>query len=126
MTHADADAAALVGALGRQPADTVVYILIPALTTRANRFTGEIDSAVDQANASLENLVGQVSASGRKVEGSVGDVDPRAAVEDTLRSFAADEVVVLPPPERELEFFRVSGPEETFRGVRLPVTVIET
>jgi len=33
--------------------------------------------------------------------------------------------VVLPPPERAREFFSVSGPEETIRGVRLPITVID-
>jgi hypothetical protein len=121
LAHAEADAGALAGAL---PADAAVHVVVPALTTRTNRLTGEIDEAVDQAEEGVERLVAGAQARGRSVDGTVGDTDPRTAVEDSLRTFAADEVLVLPPPQRDLEFFHVAGPEEAFRDVRLPVTVV--
>jgi hypothetical protein len=124
VAHAGADGEALAKALSEREADDEIHIVVPALTTRANRFSGEVDDAIKEAQAGVERLVNRTNARGRTVDGAVGDADPRMAVEDALRVFAADEVLVVPPPDEELEFFRVSGPKETFQGVPLPVTVV--
>ncbi len=38
---------------------------------------------------------------GEQVEARVGDVDPLQAIEDALRMFPADEVIVLTAPDEE-------------------------
>ena len=59
------------------------------------------------------------------VTGAIGDADPRLALEDTLRTFQADEVITIPPPAAELNALKISPPDEVFKGVRLPVTVVQ-
>jgi len=126
LAHADADRNALVRALRARNAGTSeARIVVPALATRVERFTGEVDEAAANADNGAESLVQAAAGVVGDARGEVGDSDPRTALEDALRTFPADEVVVLPPPERAREFFSVSGPEETIRGVRLPITVID-
>ena len=105
--------------------DDEVRIVVPALTMPLKRLGGDVDDEIRDAEASAERLADEARASGRNVSGGVGDTDPRLAVEDALRVFAADEVLVFPPSEDELWAHRVPVPEETFGRVRLPVTVVE-
>jgi hypothetical protein len=57
----------------------------------------------DRARAAAERrareVAGAVPAYARVEEARVGDVDPVLAIEDALRTFPADEVIVVTPPE---------------------------
>jgi RNase H-fold protein (predicted Holliday junction resolvase) len=64
--------------------------------------------------------VGALAAASVEARGAVGDPDPLQAVEDTLRQYAADEVIVgLPDGEGEGETRELVG--ELRRRLDVPV-----
>ena len=84
-----------------------VRIVVPAPSRRLDRWLSAEDRARGVAQDMLARSAGALTASGLKVSGSVGDSDPLQAVEDELRSFAADEVVVVSTaPNGEIERLR--------------------
>jgi hypothetical protein len=86
--------------VGDGPAE--VFVVAPALTTSAfKHVAGDVDEAIEAARERLEASVEALRASGLDAAGTVGDSDPNLALEDALRRFDADEVVISThPPER--------------------------
>ncbi len=128
VAHGDADGDELVRTLQarKRPGETEVRIVVPALTKPIKRIADDVDDEARAAERSVERMVDRCRASHPAVSGTVGDANPRLAVEDELRVFAANELLVFPPPEDELGEFRIPAPEETVAGIRLPVTVVES
>jgi hypothetical protein len=90
----DADAAALRAALADRPdPPRHVHVVAPALVTPLDWLA----SAEDRAHAQAEVRAFEAEwtlAEELEVEGEAGDVDPVQAVEDALRTFPADEILV--------------------------------
>jgi hypothetical protein len=61
-----------------------------------------------------------------KAKAEVGDVDPLQAIEDALRTFPADEVLVLTPPEEEAEWLEKGLGELAQKRFSIPVTQLVT
>src|SRR5262245_58013291 len=76
------------------PADDV-RLLVPVPSHRLDRWLSAEDEARHEAEGQLARSAGTLVAAGLPVSGSVGDHDPAQALEDELRDFAADEVVLL-------------------------------
>ena len=74
---------------------TDVRIVVPVPSHRLDRWMSAEDDARRDAQARLARSAGTLVAAGLPVSGSVGDHDPAQALEDELRNFAADEVVLL-------------------------------
>jgi hypothetical protein len=75
--------------------DADVVVVAPALTRSRLRFwVSDTDGARRQAERRLGATIASLEALGVEARGSVGDPDPVQAVEDALRGFAADEVLV--------------------------------
>ena len=74
---------------------TDVRIVVPVPSHRLDRWMSAEDDARRDAEARLARSAGTLVAAGLPVSGSVGDHDPAQALEDELRNFAADEVVLL-------------------------------
>ena len=74
---------------------TDVRIVVPVPSHRLDRWMSAEDNARRDAEARLARSAGTLVAAGLPVSGSVGDHDPAQALEDELRNFAADEVVLL-------------------------------
>jgi len=72
-----------------------VRVLVPVPSRALDRWLSAEDRARNAARDRLARSAGALTANGLKVSGSVGDSDPVQAVEDELRSFAADEVVFV-------------------------------
>jgi hypothetical protein len=72
-----------------------VRLLVPVPSHRLDRWLSAEDNARHEAEARLARSAGVLVAAGLPVSGSVGDADPAQALEDELRGFAADEVVLL-------------------------------
>jgi hypothetical protein len=72
-----------------------VRLLVPVPSHRLDRWLSAEDEARREAEARLARSAGALVAAGLPVSGSVGDPDPAQALEDELRDFAADEVVLL-------------------------------
>jgi hypothetical protein len=88
-----ADAAQRVAELVGSARD--VRVVVPVPSHRLDRWLSAEDDARREAEARLARSAGALVAAGLPVSGSVGDHDPAQALEDELRGFAADEVVLL-------------------------------
>jgi hypothetical protein len=80
--------------------DPEVLVLAPALNTPLSHWASDVGRSRLDAQRKLVLTVGALAAAEVEARGAVGDPDPLQAVEDTLRQFAADEVLVgLPEGE---------------------------
>ena len=76
-----------------------VLVVCPALNSPLKHWVSDEDEARDAAQQRLDASVAQLRAAGINVRGEVGDGDPLQAVEDALRTFGADEIVISTHPE---------------------------
>jgi hypothetical protein len=101
---------------------TKVLVVTPALNSPVRTFTSDVDRAREEAQARLETSLGQLAQAGIEARGEVGDGDPLQAMEDALRTFGADEIIISTHPEGRshwLERGVVSGARERFA---VPIT----
>jgi hypothetical protein len=78
-----------------------VLVLAPAVNTPLSHWASDVGRARLDAQRKLVLTVGALAAAEVEAHGAVGDPDPLQAIEDTLREFAADEVIVALPSEGE-------------------------
>jgi hypothetical protein len=77
-----------------------VLILAPALNSRLKHWVSDTDDALVQAEQRVANTVESLRRGGVHAEGQVGDADPFNAIEDTLHTYDAGEIVISThPPE---------------------------
>jgi hypothetical protein len=72
-----------------------IDILAPVLTSRVHLAVTDIDEEIAAARARLRDSLAWATAQGWSVRGHIGDPSPETAIEDRLRDFGADEVVVV-------------------------------
>jgi hypothetical protein len=104
---------------GRQ---SEVLVVAPALSGHVRFWVSDIDGARDAAKARLDESLAALAVSGIDARGEVGDADPVQAIEDALRTFGADEIIISThPPGRSnwLERDEVAKARERFP---VPVT----
>ena len=70
----------------------------------------------------LTELLDQGACYARLVEAHVGDVDPVRAIEDALRMYPADEVIVISAPDDETNWLESDLGERVRERVPVPVT----
>jgi len=93
VAEATPAAAQRIADITGSPSD--VRLLVPVPSHRLDRWLSAEDKARREAEARLARSAGVLVAAGLPVSGSVGDPDPAQALEDELRGYAADEVVLL-------------------------------
>jgi hypothetical protein len=82
--------------------DCSILVVTPALvTSRASHWASDVDEAMELARQRMELSLIALGELGLKAKGEIGDSDPNVAIEDALRIFPADEIVISThPPER--------------------------
>lgn len=70
-------------------------VLAPVLSSRAHYWASDLDREIDDARRRLEASLAWLAAQGFDARGEVGDPNPLTAIEDELRDFGADEVIVV-------------------------------
>ncbi len=75
-----------------------VLVVAPALNSRLRHWTSDEDRARAEARERLDASVAALAAEGIAVRGQVGDDDPLQAMDDVLRTFGADEIIVSTHP----------------------------
>ena len=78
--------------------DARVMVVCPALNSKIKHWTNEEDDAREAARGRLGTLVGALRSEGFDVDGDIGDDDPVQAMEDALRRFPADEMIISTHP----------------------------
>lgn len=97
-----------------------VLVLAPAINTPLEHWASDVGRSRLDAQRKLVLTVGALAAAEVDARGTVGDPDPLQAVEDTLRDYAADEVIVA-MPERGGESDARALVTELRRRLDLPV-----
>jgi hypothetical protein len=72
-----------------------VRLVIPVPSDRLERWLSAEDEARAEGQRWLAHSAGALVAAGLPVSGSLGDPDPAQALEDELRDYPADEIILL-------------------------------
>jgi hypothetical protein len=82
----------------------------------------EEDDARKEAETRAEKTAAAAAPEAEHVEATPGDPDPVQAIEDMLRDFPADELIVVTRREDEATFLEKDTGEDAFERFGLPVT----
>ena len=99
-----------------------VLVVCPALNSPLRHWMSDEDPAREKAQRRLDHSLARLREAGVEAEGKVGDSDPLQAMEDAMRTFGADEIIISTHPEGRsnwLERGVVAAARERFA---LPIT----
>jgi hypothetical protein len=99
-----------------------VLVVCPALNSPLRHWASDDDGARARAQDRLTTSLSRLAEAGVDARGEVGDSEPLQAIEDALRTFGADEIIISTHPEGRsnwLEKGVVSGARERFA---VPIT----
>ena len=100
-----------------------VMLVSPALVgSRAAHWASDVDEGRDLARERMARSVAALRGVGVEVRAEVGDPDPNMAIEDALRVFPADEIVISTLPPEQSRWLEHEVVERTRREVELPMT----
>jgi GABA permease len=83
----------------KEGVEAEMLVVTPALNSLVRHWTSDDDGARAAAQARLDASLAQLARDGIDARGEVGDGDPLQAIEDALRTFGADEIVISTHPE---------------------------
>ena len=103
--------------------DGEILVVTPALPgSRAQHWASDTDEATELARQRMELSLIEIDRLGLRAKGQIGDSDPNVAIEDALRVFQADEIVISTHPAERSHWLE-RGVVERARGeIDLPVT----
>ncbi len=76
-----------------------ILVVTPALNSPLRHWASDEDDARAAAQERLDASLRQLESAGLRARGEVGDGDPLQAIEDALRTFGADEIILSTHPE---------------------------
>jgi hypothetical protein len=89
------DADALRSAVGKDAADGAeVLVIAPALNSKLRFWVSDPDPAIERAQDVAQESVERMEEEGIDASGGTGESDPLQAIQDSLATFAADEIVL--------------------------------
>jgi hypothetical protein len=104
------------------PEDAEVMVVAPALQPNPLKFwLSDADDAIANAERVSSQTLDQLDAEGIAATADTGESDPMSAIEDALRTFAADRIVVFTHPERDQAYREDIDADEVQRRFGLPV-----
>jgi hypothetical protein len=100
-----------------------VHVVAPAVDLSPLEWlASDEDEAREEAAGVAREAKQAVEPEAEDVDAEVGDTDPLQAIEDALREFPADEVIVVTRPGDEASWLEADAGEEAKRRFRIPVT----
>jgi nucleotide-binding universal stress UspA family protein len=99
-----------------------VFVVCPALNSPLRHWASDEDGARRQAQERLNASLARLRELGVDAKGEIGDAEPLQAMEDAMRLFGADEIIISTHPEGRshwLEKGIVAGARERFA---VPIT----
>jgi hypothetical protein len=99
-----------------------VLVVCPALNSPIRHWASDEDRARANAQQRLDASLARLAEAGIEARGQVGDCEPLQAIEDSVRTFGPDEIIISTHPEGRsnwLEKGVVSGARERFA---VPIT----
>jgi hypothetical protein len=105
----------------RASGDADVLVVCPALNSPIRHWASDEDGARAAAEQRLEESLSALAAEGVAARGEVGDADPVQAMDDALRTFGADEIVISTHPPGRSNWLEKAVIERA--GERYPVPI---
>jgi hypothetical protein len=127
VANETADAPELLEEIERRTKDrrAEVKVVAPVLVDSPVKFVvSEVDDARQEAEARLQRSLEAIRRLGVEASGDIGDDDPNLAIEDALRTFPADEVIISTHPPERSRWLENKVVERAHQDLALPVTHI--
>jgi hypothetical protein len=102
------------------------YVLVVPASGGVLEKAADPDAAREHTQPHLEAALESLRAEGLNVEGTIGDPDPVAAVQDAANFSQFDEIIVSTLPLRVSKWIKLDLPSKAERATGLPVTHVET
>lgn len=103
--------------------DCEILVVTPALAvSRAEHWASDVDEAIELARQRMELSLIAIGDLGLKARGEIGDSDPNVAIEDALRVFPADEIVISTHPPHRSRWLEHGVVERASKEIDLPIT----
>lgn len=103
--------------------DCEILVVTPALVgSRASHWASDVDEAIELARQRMELSLIAIDQLGLKARGEIGDSDPNVAIEDALRVFPADEIVISTHPPERSRWLEHGVVERARSEIDLPIT----
>jgi hypothetical protein len=100
-----------------------VMVVTPALaSSRTSHWTSDIDEAIELARQRMELSLIEIKQLGLKAKGEIGDSDPNIAIEDALRVFPADEILISTHPPDRSRWLEHGVVDKAREQIDLPIT----
>jgi hypothetical protein len=99
-----------------------VRVISPALNTPVRHWVSDEDGARAAAQERLDTSIARLREAGFDASGEVGDGDPLQAVEDALRTFGPDEVIISTHPEGRSHWLERGIVESARDRFTVPIT----
>lgn len=99
-----------------------VLVVCPALNSPLRHWASDEDDARASAQGRLENSLVSMRAAGLEAEGEIGDGDPLQAIEDALRTFRPDELIISTHPPGRSHWLERGVVDKARERFELPVT----
>jgi hypothetical protein len=110
----------LIERVSGRPAELLV--VAPALNSPLRYWTSDEDGARAAAQERVHASVARLGELGLRASGEVGDADPLQAIEDAMRTFGADEIVISTHPVGRSNWLERGLVDEATRRFDVPIT----
>ena len=101
---------------------TVILVCTPALNSRLRYWASDEDGARGAAQERLDASLERLRSLGIAASGEVGDANPLQAMEDALRTFGADEIIISTHPEGRSHWLERGVVDHARERFAVPVT----
>jgi hypothetical protein len=99
-----------------------VLVVTPALNSPVRHWVSDEDGARAAAQERLDISLAKLAEAGVQARGEVGDGDPLQAIEDALRTFGADEIIISTHPEGRSNWLERGIVEKARERFPVPIT----
>jgi hypothetical protein len=99
-----------------------VLVVTPALNSPLRHWVSDDDGARAAAQERLDTSLAQLAEAGVEARGEIGDGDPLQAIEDALRTFGADEIIISTHPEGRSNWLERGVVEHARERFTVPIT----
>ncbi|HET7053622.1 MAG TPA: hypothetical protein VFI09_06880 [Solirubrobacterales bacterium] len=100
-----------------------ILVVTPALAaSRASHWASDVDEAIELARQRMELSLIAIGELGLEARGEIGDSEPNVAIEDALRVFPADEILISTHPPDRSRWLEHGVVERARAEIELPIT----
>ncbi|TML15820.1 MAG: hypothetical protein E6G31_03225 [Actinobacteria bacterium] len=102
--------------------DEQVLVVTPALNSPLRHWASDEDNARVEAQKRLDASLERLRSGGIDARGEVGDAEPLQAMEDALRLFGADEIIISTHPEGRSHWLEKNIVQAARERFAVPIT----